>query len=401
MKISIPEKCSEIIGIIETSGFEAYAVGGCVRDSLLGITPADWDITTNALPREVAEMFAPRGNFSVIPTGERFGTVTVFCRAEKETYEVTTYRSDGEYSDGRRPDSVAFSDNIADDLCRRDFTVNSMAFNPESGLIDRHNGQRHLREKTLCLVGAPSERLREDGLRIVRAVRFAYKLKFGIEKRTAEAIEAAIKNGYLDRISRERIYAELLQIIEHLHAGNEAQGLLERLLENIIPELTEINLDRIFNAPPDVAVRMTLLLCGVSVSAAGEILGRLKFDNKTKKEILTLLEIADAASLAATNECVKRTLNKTGKQTFARLLDVQSARGKETSGLRKVFDCVIAAGECYSLKDLAIGGGDLAALGLCGKEIGRRLDACLEEVISGGLPNDKVALLEFINTKFS
>ena len=400
MKISIPEKCSEIIGIIEKSGFEAYAVGGCVRDSLLGITPADWDITTNAQPREVAEMFAADGNFSVIPTGERFGTVTVFCRAEKETYEVTTYRSDGEYSDGRRPDSVAFSDNIADDLCRRDFTVNAMAFNPESGLIDRHNGQRHLREKTLCLVGEPSERLREDGLRIMRAVRFAYKLKFGIEKRTAEAIEAAIKNGYLDRISRERIYAELLQIIEHLHAGSDAQRLLEKVLENIIPELTEINLDRIFKAPSGVAVRMTLLLGGGSVPAAREILGRLKFDNKTKKEILTLLEIADAP-LAATKECVKRTLNKTGKQTFARLLDVQSARGKETSGVRKVFDCVIAAGECYSLEDLAIGGGDLAALGLCGKEISRRLDACLEEVISGGLPNDKAALLEFINTKFS
>ena len=451
MKISLPENCNRIIDIINRHNFEAYIVGGCVRDFLCHLLPNDWDITTNASPEDIREIFGSEEDFSVIPTGEKYGTMTVFHRKTKESYEVTTYRFDGNYSDGRRPDNVQFSNELKDDLGRRDFTINAMAYCPEKGIVDFFEGQLHIQEKIICFVGDPTERIREDGLRIMRAIRFSYKLQFAIEKNSFDAIDKAIDGGFLDHISKERIRDELLVILQYFDFKSKTYPLFEKMLFRIIPELKsmvgveqynrhhvfdlwEHSLIAMINTPNDAILRMTLLLHDigklstftlddsgeghfyghpkVSCDISREILNRLKFDNKTKETILLLIENHDAPFMC-TKRMVKRMLGKIGKENFEILLNIRFADAAahnpryiydkciKIQTERDLYEQIIKNDECFSLKKLAINGNDLMLLGIKGREIGKCLNSCLESVIDGSLENGKDTLVKFILSKIN
>ena len=444
-KIKIPKNCSKIINMIEQSNFDAYMVGGCVRDSLLGLEPNDWDIATNATPTQIKELFKNAHNYAVTSTGEKYGTITVFCKDDKKTYEVTTFRLDGNYTDGRHPDSVTFSNNIEDDLARRDFTINAMAYNDNKGIIDLFDGQKHLKEKTLFFVGNPYERLKEDGLRIMRAIRFAYKLKFIIENASYEAIKHSISNGYLKNLSKERVRDELISILEFFYYDNN-YILFETMILNIIPELKSMvgkeqhcpyhiydiwnhSVIAMSNTPNDAVLRLTMLLHDIgkvetfnldnngighfyghpkiSCEISRKILSKLKFDNKTKDNILMLIKQHEVPFIL-TKKWVKKMLGKIGEKAFRQLLYVRFAdnvahnpryfyeKHKKLESIKNIFNGVLEENECFSLKNLNINGNDLIRLGLKGREIGKWLNRCLDLVISDNTQNDNKTLVEYI-----
>lgn len=449
MKINIPKECNTIMNLLENNGFDAYVVGGCVRDSLLGLIPKDWDITTNATPMEIKRTFEKINSYSVIPTGEKYGTITIYCKENAEAYEITTYRLDGNYSDGRRPDSVLFSDNIADDLARRDFTINAIAYNPKKGIKDFHEGQNHLENKKLCLVGEPKERLREDGLRIMRAIRFSYKLKLNIEQKTFDAIYEAIDMGYLDYISKKRIHDELIQILEYFYYEDVTYQLFEKILFSIIPELkpmkgfNQLNPHHIFNlwdytkisminTPANHILRLTMLLHDIgkletfkiddkgvghfyghakqSVIIVAKILDRLKFDNKEKEKILKLIEYHDIPFMCS-KKAIKQVLLRLSEEEFILLSDVRFADATAHNPVyiynsytkiqteKDLLSLILKEKECFSLKDLSIKGKDLIDIGLKGVEVGKWLKECLELVIDNNTLNDKETLLNYVRNK--
>lgn len=435
LKIDIPDGASKIIKALQNSGYEAYVVGGCVRDSLLGKNPKDWDICTSALPEEVKSCLSYR----LIDTGLQHGTITVVI--DNVGYEVTTYRKDGDYSDNRHPDSVEFVTSLVEDLARRDFTINAMAYNETEGLIDRFGGVLDLNRRLITCVGNPDDRFSEDALRILRAMRFASTYGFSIQPTTAESIHR--NKERLNNIAAERIQTELIRMLI-------GDGVLQILLDfsdvisTIIPELKPCVgfdqnnryhqytvYDHIAHAvsndvSKDVSVRIALLLhdigkprCYSEDERGGHfhghavpsrdlseiVLNRLRFDNKTKSEVLDLVLYHDSY-IEPNEKAVRRWLNKLGEQRLRQLILVKVAdisahkegtykqRLEWCIQLQSIIDNVIAEEQCFKIRDLKINGTDILVLGVPeGKIIGNILYHLLEKVINDELQNDKEILL--------
>lgn len=433
MNIKIPEYALRALRVLESAGFSAYFVGGCVRDSLLGTPPADWDIATDALPEQVKAAF--RG-YTVVDTGLKHGTVTVV--SDYHNLEITTYRIDGDYSDARRPDSVIFTTDLHEDLKRRDFTVNAMAYHPEQGLVDDWGGKRDLKDKVLRCVGDPEQRFKEDALRILRALRFGAVLGFTIEPKTEAALRQ--KRALLMNISGERIREELVKLL----CGKNVQQILltyRSILGEVLPEIRpafdfdqknphhyltvwEHTVQAIANSIPSIRVRFTLLFHDLgkpasfsldekgighfyghpelSEQAAREIMHRLHFDNATIDRVTALVRYHDC-EIAPQSKSVKRWLNRLGEEGFRELLAVKAADRSATTHkyenlsviqlTENILDEVIAQKQCFTREQLNINGSDLMDLGIPqGKEIGRILDELLSLVIDEKLPNQPALL---------
>lgn len=358
MHISIPKHASDIIKTLSSHGYEAFVVGGCVRDSILGKEPADWDITTSALPKQVKALF-PR----TIDTGLKHGTVTIMM--DKIGYEVTTYRIDGTYEDHRRPNDVTFTSSLREDLMRRDFTINAMAYNEEKGLVDLFGGIQDLNDRIIRCVGNPTERFDEDALRMFRAVRFAGQLNFNIEKETLAAIEA--QHAFLKDVSAERIQIELLKLLisghpEMIRAAYET-GLtsvflpeFDRMMEtpqnnpHHIYSVGDHTIHAVETIAPNPILRLTMLLHDIAKpetrstdengidhfynhNEAGAVLSktilrRLKFDNQTTQMVTTLIAHHDIRfndALGTGRKHVRRVIHSVGENLFPYLLDVMEA----------------------------------------------------------------------------
>lgn len=435
-KIRLPEAVAGIIHTLQKAGFEAYAVGGCVRDSILGRTPDDWDITTSAKPEQVKALF-----HRTVDTGIQHGTVTVL--ADRTGYEVTTYRIDGEYEDGRHPKDVVFTASLEEDLKRRDFTINAMAYNEEDGLVDIFDGAGDIQRKLLRCVGDPKERFCEDALRMMRAVRFSAQLDYEIEERTKAAIEELA--GTLSRISAERIQAELTKLLVSAHPERIRVCYETGLTAVFFPELdrmmeTEQNnphhcynvgehtIRALAGVRADKPMRLAMLLHDSGKPAtrttdekgvdhfhghaeesgriARTVLRRLKFDNDTIDRVVRLVRAHDV-KIEPGPKYMRRALSRLGEDLFPDLFEVKEAdmlaqsmyrrAEKEAylSVLRRIYEETKASGDCVSLKALAVNGSDLIAAGMKpGKELGGILKALLEEVLEDPSCNEKEILLK-------
>lgn len=436
MKIDMPRGAIKILDTLEQNGYEAFVVGGCVRDSLLGSRPNDWDITTSALPEEIAACFPKH---TLVLNGLRHGTVGIV--EDGVLFEATTYRVDGTYSDNRRPDSVTFTRRLEDDLCRRDFTVNAMAYNERAGIIDCFGGRADLDKKLIRCVGEPEMRFEEDALRILRALRFASKLGFAIEEKTAGAVVK--EKDRLQNIANERIAKELLSLLCGKGAGLVLRG-FPQVFFVFLPELApmlhfdqntpyhdlplwEHTVKAVESVAPRVDLRLTMLLhdigkpsCKttdeqgvshfhghprVSAAMAREALTRLRLPSGLTEEVVRLVLYHDYRCEPSAR-AVRRLLNKVGEDAAKKLTQIRLADANAQSGYRREkklsliaayeskLQEVLARGDCFSLKDLAINGKDLISEGLpAGKEMGRVLAALLDEVIDGRLENKKALLL--------
>ena len=377
MEIKIPLNVKNIIQTLQQCGFEAYAVGGCVRDILLGANVADWDICTSALPQQIIDSFPQT---RVCETGLKHGTVTLVM--DGNGFEITTFRIDGEYRDNRRPESVEFVTSIESDLARRDFTVNAMAYNDDVGLVDRFGGVQDLKQKVIRCVGDPDARFNEDALRIMRGLRFASVLGFSIDKNTASSMER--NKSLLKNISPERISRELSGLI----CGNKAGEVMAKaaaIIEEIIPEIAgKHNFLRIDHAPKDLAIRLAILLG----KDAKSVLRRLKYDNRTITEVGRLVKYSDA-DLEANPTSVKRWLNKLGAESLRRLVIL-----KQSDNINDIISEILEQGQCFSLSGLAVNGKDLIEAGIPqGPQIKAELNRLLDCVIDGTLENNKYSLL--------
>lgn len=441
MNLFIPPQVDGILKRLAENGREAYVVGGCVRDSLLGLTPNDWDIATSALPEETERIFADR---RVIETGLRHGTVTVLC--DKMPVEVTTYRIDGTYSDGRHPDGVSFTRSLKDDLARRDFTVNALAYNKHDGLVDCFGGQSDLEDGVIRCVGDADVRFQEDGLRILRALRFSSVLGFSVEKKTAESVMN--NRGLLDLIAGERIQAELMKLLCGRGAAAVLRGFRE-VVAQFIPEIRpmfgfdqhnphhsydvwEHTLHCVEAVEPEPVLRLTMFLHDIgkpgrftqgadgvghfyghpekSAEIAHEILNRLRFDKKTSATVLTLVR-SHGLPLLPEERCLRRRLNLLGERNLRLLVRVQEADARSKAvpderylaGLREIpeaIDRMVKQGQCFSLKDLAVRGNDLLRAGVPeGEEVGEMLRILLDAVLDGKCPNSKPELLQYAWTR--
>ncbi|MCM0646950.1 CCA tRNA nucleotidyltransferase [Clostridium swellfunianum] len=441
MKIETTKDVSFILDTLNKNNFEAYIVGGCVRDSLLKRQLRDWDITTSALPEEIIKLFD-----KTIPTGIKHGTVTVVIN--KENYEVTTYRIDGEYSDNRHPDEVVFTRSLKEDLSRRDFTVNALAYNEVEGLVDMFNGIEDLKNKTIRCVGDPNKRFTEDALRMLRAIRFACQLRFSIEKDTYEAIGS--NYHLLKNVSSERIRDELDKI---LMSPVPSRGIImlqeTKLLDNIIPELNEsVGFDQknphhdknvfdhimavLDNSIESLPVRLGALLHDigkprtftidkkgighfyghniVSAEMSEVILKRLKYDNATIKKVLIIVTEHMSAYNNMKNKTLKKFISRVGVENLDDLFELQIADSKghkknadyspilkRKNDVKKILD----NGEPFTVSQLKITGDDLIKLGVKpGKEIGVVLKDLLEKVMEKPELNTKEKLLDIAKNKF-
>lgn len=427
MKLYIPKQAANIIKTLSLHGYEAYVVGGCVRDSILGKTPSDWDITTSAKPEEVKSLFD-----KTIDTGIKHGTVTVMMG--KEGYEVTTYRIDGIYEDHRRPNDVTFTTRLKDDLMRRDFTINAMAYNEEEGLIDLFGGMEDLQHKIIRCVGCAMDRFNEDALRMLRAVRFAGQLNFRIEAETRKAILTCHKN--LQDVSAERIQMELLKLLISDHPELLKEAFSTGLTSVFLPEFDrmmattqknphhcytvgEHSLHAIRTIEPNPVLRLTMLLHDVGkpdtkttdeygidhfyqhyqvgAEMSKEILKRLKFDNKTIQLVFQLISHHDIRfqhPKTTGRKHVRKVMHSIGPSLFPYLLKVMEADVRSQSEYyqaeklailketEEVSQEILAANDCLSLKDLKINGNQLKALGIReGKTIGAILNTLLSMVL--------------------
>jgi len=436
LNIVLPPQVKVAIELLEQNGFEAYVVGGCVRDSILGVCPPDWDITTSALPNEVLCVF---NKFKTIETGIKHGTVIVIIN--DLPLEITTFRIDGDYLDNRHPENVKFCSNLREDLSRRDFTINAMAYNKSDGLIDAFDGIKDIKNNTIKCVGNPDLRFNEDALRILRALRFSSVLGFELEQSTDDSV---LRNAYLlQNVSKERIATELLKL---LCGKNVCNVLLKYrdVIAKIIPEIEPMfdfnqhNKHHIFDvwehtvyaigyADCDPIVRLTLLLhdigkphCfsmdekgvghfyghgNISADIARTVLKSLKLSNEMSETVLTLVKYHDYP-ITSKEKIVKRRLLKFSVPIFVLLLKVKLAdllahnpvysdRGQEIEAIEKTMNKIIANGECFKLCDLAVNGNDLIELGIpASKKIGEILNELLLCVIDGKLENNKTDLIE-------
>ena len=438
MKLTIPVNAEKILRVLEKQGFEAFIVGGCVRDSILGRRPDDWDITTSARPEQVKALFR-----RTVDTGLKHGTVTVLM--DKESYEVTTYRIDGEYEDGRHPKEVAFTASLEEDLKRRDFTINAMAYHPDRGLVDLFHGMDDIRAEIIRCVGNPLERFGEDALRILRAVRFSAQLGFSIEAETKTGIEELAPN--LKLVSAERIQTELVKLLVSPHPDYFLTAYETGITRQFLPEFDACmetgqntphhclsvglhTLQSLLNIRPDKVLRLTMLLHDIGKPAvkktdengrdhfkmhgpAGEkmasaILRRLKFDNDTISKVCRLIRWHD--DRPAPDMCsVRRAVNRIGEDIFPLYLEVQRAdmlaqsaykREEKAARLEGVNECyrkILEEGQCVSLKSMAVKGRDLLAAGYApGPELGEILDRLLEHVLEHPEDNEKDRLLALL-----
>lgn len=435
-KISLPEDVREIINTIEEAGFEAYAVGGCVRDCLLSRTPDDWDITTSAKPEQIKALFR-----KTIDTGIAHGTVTVMMH--HVGYEVTTYRIDGEYEDARHPKEVIFTPDLKEDLCRRDFTINAMAYNDRSGIVDLFHGMEDLEQGIIRAVGNPTERFEEDALRIMRAVRFSAQLGYEIEEDTKAAIKKLAKN--LKYISAERIQVELAKLVKSPHPEKIRDLYETGITAVIMPEFdavmkTEQNnphhkfsvgehtIHSMTAIEADKDLRLAMLFhdfgkplckttdeegidhfhghCLKSEELCIDILKRLKFDNDTIHRVSKLVKNHDY-DVEPEKRYVRRAVNRLGEEIFPLLLKVKQAdmeaqsdylREEKEQRLYEVcrlYEEILKDRECVSLHSLVVKGSDLIAWGMKpGKEMGEMLSLLLDEVLETPSLNDKDKLYE-------
>lgn len=435
MTMDMPKNVDTAINLLQSAGFEAYAVGGCVRDSLLGKTPNDWDITTSAKPEDMKSVFV---NFHCIDTGIKHGTVTVVI--DGEPLEITTFRLDGEYEDNRHPKSVTFTSDLGADLGRRDFTVNAMVYSKKTGTVDLFGGQNDLKNKIIRCVGDPDRRFNEDALRILRALRFASALDFEIEEKTAQSL---LKNrALLGNISEERIAKELLKLV----CGKGAKRILTDfapVLFEILPELQpmyknshdnphhcydiyEHTLIAVESIDPEPTLRFAMLLhdCGkpavkkfdengvahfyghqrISAEISAQILARLKVSNKFRDEILFLVSNHDRWELYENTEKMPRYLSKFGLDGVLKLLKVMRAdvlaqspeyryRLDQIADAEEIAKNLAAQKPCLSLSELQINGRTLMDIGIPqGRKLGAVLAQLLDEVIDGVTKNTQEAL---------
>lgn len=441
MKIELPRKVIMIINNLQLHGYEAFAVGGCVRDSILARRPQDWDITTSARPEEIKRLFR-----RTVDTGIEHGTVTVLLG--KDSFEVTTYRVDGAYEDSRHPSEVRFTNRLEEDLKRRDFTINAMAYNDDVRLVDAFGGMQDLNHHLIRCVGNPVERFTEDALRILRAVRFSAQLNFPIEPETAEAVRKLAPN--LRNISAERIQAELVKLLVSPHPERlqDAYGL--GITQIILPEwdamvgveqdtphhkydVAEHTLRAMKNVKRDKILRLTMLFHDmgkpsvkttdengrdhfkghalVSEELARRILRRLKFDNETIRVVTRLVCYHDYR-VEATPKNVRRAMNRIGVDLFPYYLAVRMADVKAQSPyqrrekieniveMRRLYQEILEKKECITLRQLAVGGRDLMNLGMKpGRELGSMLSELLEYVLDDPERNKKDILCDYVKEK--
>lgn len=434
MTIHLPEQVNFIIHTLENAGYEAYAVGGCIRDSFLGREPDDWDITTSAAPEQVKELFR-----RTIDTGIRHGTVTVMLGADG--YEVTTYRIDGEYEDGRHPKEVIFTASLEEDLKRRDFTMNALAYNERSGLVDCFGGIRDMQQGLVRAVGDPGERFEEDALRMMRAVRFAAQLNYTIEENTRAAIQRLAER--MSCVSAERIQTELVKLIVSAHPEKLRLMYETKLTAVILPEwdammraeqnnphhcytVGEHTLHALEHTPADRIKRLAILFhdmgkpavkttdnagcdhfhahAALSRELAEQILRRLKFDNETIDKVTRLVLWHDYKP-ELTEGSIRRGIHKIGEDVFPLLFDIQRAdilaqnsfmREEKLDALERmqaIYRHILEERQCLSLKDLAVSGKDLISLGMSpGREIGEALEIMLDWVLEHPQDNRKEVL---------
>lgn len=436
----LPSDVYTILNKLNSSGYEAYVVGGCVRDSLIGKKPKDWDICTNAKPEETMKVFK---GFHIIPTGLQHGTVTIMVNGEG--YEVTTYRVDGDYSDGRHPDKVSFTSSLAEDLARRDFTFNALAYSDEEGIVDLYGGIEDLKLKRLRCVGNPTERFNEDALRIMRAIRFSSVLGCKIEENTHNSMVELYKN--LDKIAKERINVEFSKML----CGKTPMFLLSEyhfIFSYIIPEIKPMigfkqnnpyhwldvwnhSLHVLFEVKEkDLPLRLAALFhdigkpsCYVedengvghfyghadkSVEIMDKVLKDLKYSNDIIEEVLTLIKYHDM-QISLSNKFIRRMLNKMPKETFEKLLVLKKAdilgqakidrekRLEEIEKLKEMLANFKMEEECFSLKHLKINGNDLIKMGFKpGKEMGQILNKLFEMVVEEEIENDFEILKNYV-----
>lgn len=438
MTIILPEKVNTIIHTLQEHGYEAYAVGGCVRDSVLGREPEDWDVTTSALPEETKALF--RRTFD---TGIEHGTVTVLL--DKEGFEVTTYRIDGKYEDSRHPKEVKFTRNLREDLLRRDFTINAMAYNDKDGLIDIFGGMEDLNAGVIRCVGNAVERFSEDALRILRGVRFAAQLGFTIEEATEEGMRKLAPT--LQNISAERIQAELVKMLVSPRPDMLRTAYDLGITKEFLPEFDRLmvteqetphhmynvgehTLHALMNIRADKVLRLTMLLHDMgkpdyktvdadgvahfkkhalkSEEIARTVLRRLKFDNDTIHKVTKLVLYHDYR-MPATARNVRRAMNKIGKELFPLYLEVRRAdmlaqsdylreeKLRNIDETAELYREILQKGQCVTLKELAVTGSDLIAAGMKpGKELGRILEYFLEVVMEEPDRNTKEELLKLL-----
>ena len=438
----LPSQVEFALNKLHTAGFEAFIVGGCVRDILRGETPSDYDITTSAEPEQTKTVFSDE---KIIETGIQHGTLTLLKNGIP--LEITTYRIDGDYTDNRRPNSVRFTKTLTEDLARRDFTVNAMAYSPKTGITDAFGGEEDLKNGIIRSVGDADRRFNEDALRIMRALRFCSVLGFEIEEETKKAIFR--NKNLLKNISSERIATELVKL---LCGENSRRVILDyfEVLEVVLPEISGMKgfdqknrwhiydilnhtAHTVENSPAIPVFRITALLhdCGkvdsfsmdekgvghfyghpeVSHQKAKNALARLKFDNATTNEVLALIKHHDMP-IEPTKIAVKKVLKQLTSDTFFKLLDIKRADNQAQNpeltkpvlesidSIEKIAKEIIKNNECFSLKDLAVKGNDLINIGIpAGKKLGETLEFLLDAVINERVENKKDSLLRFLNKK--
>ena len=440
MQLTLPEKVKTIIQTLEDGGYEAYAVGGCVRDSLLGRTPEDWDITTSAKPEEIKRFFR-----RTVDTGIQHGTVTIMLG--NDGFEVTTYRIDGDYEDSRHPKEVTFTSNLLEDLKRRDFTINAMAYNENKGLVDAFDGMKDLENQIIRAVGNPNERFEEDALRILRAIRFSAQLGYTIEAETLEAIKSLAPT--LQNISAERIRVELVKLLISQHPERLWTAYDTGVTKVILPEFDQMmqmpqnnphhmytvgehTIRTISAIEPDKTLRLTMLFHDsgkphtmtkdeeqiyhfygherVSEELAEKIMRRLTFDNDTIRKVRRLVLYHDYMP-KLTPAKVRNAIHEIGEDIFPLLFPVKRAdiaakseykrqeKLQYVDDLEALYQSIMAAGDCLSLKSLAVSGKDLIAAGMKpGKELGETLEQLLKDVLEHPEHNTKEYLLKSVTT---
>lgn len=442
MTISLPKNVKTIIETLEKNEYEAYIVGGCVRDELLGRAPKDYDIATSAVPEQTKRCFR---NFKVIETGIQHGTVTVIINGE--SFEITTFRKDGAYSDFRRPDSVAFSSNLKDDLARRDFTVNAMAYNSRKGLIDLYGGQKDLFRRRIACVGDPQKRFGEDALRVMRALRFASELDFRLEKNTAEA--AHKMKDLLEEISAERTAKELSLLLCGL-APFDILTDFSDVISVIVPEIEPcIDFDQrnryhiydvwthtaaaVERSEPEPDVRLALMLHDIgkpfcfktddegnghfygheklSADIAENVMRRLRFPAEKIKRVSKLIKYHYVTPVND-DKVVKRLLSTLGNEDYFLLMEVMKGdnrakhrfcieRVQVIEAMQKRAERIISEDQCLRLSDLTVDGSDMLELGFTGEAVGTILKDILDAVIDEKIPNERTALLRFARGRFT
>lgn len=407
IEMKLPAQVQKALAMLEKAGYESYTVGGCVRDTLMGRAPDDYDITTAARPEQVNACFAGE---HVIPTGVKHGTLTVVL--DGMPLEITTFRADGKYSDHRRPDAVSFSDRLDADLCRRDFTINAMAYSPKRGLVDLYGGMEDIRRRRVRCVGEAERRFAEDALRMLRAVRFAAALGFDIALATLDALEA--RRADIRYVARERVFAELDKAvcaakprpafekgkrIVILALGGESSDIPPSQWESYGRMYAEA-LALMERVRPEQALRWAALLCPLGAEAAGRVLVGLRAPNSVIDRTCAAIRGSEG-DFAPEKADILRKLNAMGRRGMSEALELAAARAAIAGDLPRAqlmadlqsrSEALITGGACWSLKTLAIGGKELGRIGFSGRSIGSALALLLEMVMDDKIPNEAEAL---------